>query len=205
MLLKLVPVLRHFLHRQSHWHGRLSLIRSYMQQKVSVYLCFPVPTNIFFLLYTYLKLVVPHGSVNFDIEGFGPSFYLTPSSFFGRWHLILLALVFSERHFVTGFFRRLLVYLTPCISITMIPHISIQHVSPQYVSVQYVSHQYVSTQYVSIKRYARILLIHIVYIYIHSILIPPIRIHAMRIHSMRIHSNIPLEISGIKWVGTCPA
>ena len=59
------------------------------------------------------------------------------------------AFLFPERRFVAGFFRRLLAYLTPCISISIIPHISIQDVSCQYVSFPYVSIQYVSIQYVS--------------------------------------------------------
>ena len=42
--------------------------------------------------------------------------------------------------------------ITPCISISIIPHISIQHVSCQYVSFQYVSIQYVSHQCVSIQK-----------------------------------------------------
>ena len=51
--------------------------------------------------------------------------------------------------------KKLCAYATPCISISVIPHISfqyvsIQHVSCQYVSLQYVSIQYVSHQYVSL-------------------------------------------------------
>ena len=67
----------------------------------------------------------------------------------GGWENIFFLI--PERRFVAGFFRRLLAYLTPCISISIIPHISIQHASHQDVSHQYVS-QYVSIQCVSIQK-----------------------------------------------------
>ena len=170
MLLELVPVLRHFLHRQSHRHGRLNLIRSYIQQKESVYLCFPAPTNISFLLYTHLKPVVlcgmawpfPHGSVNFDIEDLGPSFSLTPSSFFGGWHLILLVLVFSWKTFcrrvlqkIVGVSHTIHINKHPSTHIhsTRIPPIRIPplrirsiriHSKGTHVSCQYISFLYIS-------------------------------------------------------------
>ena len=91
----------------------------------------------------------------------------------------LRAIVFPERRFVAGFFRRLFAYLTPHIShtypahhtypthihskrihhtypthiqhIAHIPHISIPNVSHPYVSHQYVSMQCVSIQKVVIR------------------------------------------------------
>ena len=60
---------------------------------------------------------------------------------------------FPKRRFVAGFFRRLLVYIISCISISIIPHILFQYASLQYVSFQYVSIQYASSsiQYISIQ------------------------------------------------------
>ena len=69
--------------------------------------------------------------------------------------------LFPERRFVSGFFRRLLAYVTPCIiSISIMPHISIQHVSCQYVSIQ-----------------------------LYPTRIPPISIPSICIHSVRIRSK----------------
>ena len=62
-------------------------------------------------------------------------------------------LFFPKRRFVAGFFRRLLVYIISCISISIIPPILFQYASLQYVLFQFVSIQYVSSsiQYISIQ------------------------------------------------------
>ena len=60
-------------------------------------------------------------------------------------------LFFPKRRFVAGFFRRLLVYIISCISISIIPPILFQYASLQYVSFEYVSIQYASSSRVSIQ------------------------------------------------------
>ena len=71
-------------------------------------------------------------------------------------------ILFPERRFVAGFFRRLLAYLTP--------HISHTYLTP-HISYTYPSHHTYPT-------------------HIHSKRIPPIRIPPMRIHSKRLHQQV---------------
>ena len=78
------------------------------------------------------------------LRGPGVTPYFSGDPFF---FLFFCCVFFPGRRFVAGFYRRLLAYVTPCIFISIISHISIQ-----YVSIQYVSHQCVSIQKVCISR-----------------------------------------------------
>ena len=82
--------------------------------------------------------------------------------------------LFPERRFVAGFFRRLFAYLTPHISHTYPAH----HTYPTYPFQTYPPH--ISHTYRAHRTYPT---------HIHSKRIPPIRIPPVRIHAMRIHSK----------------
>ena len=91
-------------------------------------------------------------------------------------------ILFPERRFVAGFFRRLLACLTP--------HISHTYLTP-HISHTYPSHHTYPTHIHS----KRIPPIRIPPIRIRSTRIPPVRIHAMRIHSKRLHQQVLQYVS----------